>query len=133
MAETPVHATTDGTIVRKGHTPRLGHRVVIRDKAGQHWHSVGHFKSPSHLNVGDTVKAGSTRIGYMGQSGRATGPHVHVGLKNFHGKSVNPVNVPGYTPPLKNSRITSNYGSRIDPITHTRRQHNGVDYVPKKN
>ena len=35
------------------------------------------MKALSPLKVGDTVIKGTTTVGYVGQSGRVDGPHLH--------------------------------------------------------
>lgn len=73
---TPIVSTTDGEIVRVFRdTPREGHGVAIRDPDG--WiHVYAHFNAPARAHVGDVVHAGD-RIGELGASGDAVGPHLH--------------------------------------------------------
>lgn len=76
-AGTPVVAAAEGVVTFAGHQPFYGHVVIVG-----HGHGVA--TSYNHLErievrVGDRVAAGQ-RIGRVGSSGNATGPHLHWGL-----------------------------------------------------
>jgi murein DD-endopeptidase MepM/ murein hydrolase activator NlpD len=77
---TPVMAAADGVIESIKHNDYwLGNHVIIRHSNG--WKTVyGHFS-----NFGESVKKGrkitaGTIVGYAGDTGMATGPHLHFGL-----------------------------------------------------
>ncbi len=83
---TPVLASNDGKIVLVGDFYFNGHSVVID-------HGMGLFTMYFHLlgatvKEGDSVSRGET-IGFVGKSGRATGPHLHWGAR-LNGARVNP-------------------------------------------
>jgi murein DD-endopeptidase MepM/ murein hydrolase activator NlpD len=69
-----IHATGDGTIEFADRTNGYGREVVI-----DHGHGIktlyGHM-SGFAVTAGDDVRRGQV-IGYIGLSGRSTGPHVH--------------------------------------------------------
>jgi murein DD-endopeptidase MepM/ murein hydrolase activator NlpD len=103
---TPIHAAAAGTISYVGREPWYHGTdrawvVVIK-------HADGVKTIYVHLQVRDVpgVKAGKhvdrgQFIGYMGMTGRATGPHLHFGLK-VNGVWVDPVKyLPSSSPPLK--------------------------------
>lgn len=50
------------------------------------WYQVwyGHMLYPTLLNVGDIVEEGGV-VGYVGASGMATGPHLHLEIRNRNG------------------------------------------------
>ncbi|TAK06601.1 MAG: M23 family metallopeptidase [Candidatus Manganitrophaceae bacterium] len=82
----PVLASNAGKIIMVGDFYFNGRSIVID-------HGLGLFSMYFHLsevNVteGETVKKGQT-IGAVGQSGRATGPHLHWGVR-LNGARVNP-------------------------------------------
>ena len=70
----PIHATADGVVEFADRTSGYGREVII-----DHGHGVktvyGHM-SGFAITSGDEVRRGQV-IGYIGMSGRSTGPHVH--------------------------------------------------------
>ena len=75
---TPVAAANAGVVVLAGEFYFNGHSVVID-------HGAGLFSMYFHLRdrtvfPGETVARG-TIVGHVGQSGRATGPHLHWGAR----------------------------------------------------
>jgi hypothetical protein len=85
-AGTPVVASNAGKVVLVGDFYFNGHSVVID-------HGLGLFSMYFHLlsatvKEGETVKKGDP-VGLVGQSGRATGPHLHWGMR-LNGARVNP-------------------------------------------
>jgi murein DD-endopeptidase MepM/ murein hydrolase activator NlpD len=70
----PVYATAAGTVTFSGYRPDYGKIVEID-------HGNGLVTRYAHLNretvsVGQRVAA-HTQVGFLGSTGRATGPHVH--------------------------------------------------------
>ena len=83
---TEVYATGNGTIVKAGKEPSYGNFIEIN-------HGFGYRTRYAHLSkifvhVGDSVKRGHT-IGYVGSTGRSTGPHLHYEVC-YRGTPVNP-------------------------------------------
>ncbi|HVB99134.1 MAG TPA: M23 family metallopeptidase [Candidatus Dormibacteraeota bacterium] len=83
---TPVRATADGIVVFAGEEEGYGREVVID-------HGFGISSCYAHLSgfntqVGDHVDRGDV-IGYVGDSGRSTGPHLHYEVR-IHNTPVNP-------------------------------------------
>lgn len=75
-AGTPVHATASGRIVSLGWNGGYGKAVVIRH-GGAYSTLYAHLsRIRPGLKVGQHVEQGAT-IGYVGQTGLATGPHLH--------------------------------------------------------
>ena len=73
---TPVQATGDGTISFAGNKSGYG-KTVILQHGKQYSTLYAHLSRYSEgLNEGDRVAQGQV-IGYVGQSGLATGPHLH--------------------------------------------------------
>jgi len=83
---TPVRATADGRVAYAGWEGGYGKLVVV-----EHGHGFstryGHL-SEIKATVGQVVRRGST-IGLMGQTGDATGPHVHYEIR-VYGAAVDP-------------------------------------------
>lgn len=86
-AGAPVTAPASGTVIDVGEYVLSG-RTVLLD------HGQGAVSAYFHLDTalvskGDLVRAGQ-RIGRVGQTGLATGPHLHYGMY-LHGKDIDPV------------------------------------------
>jgi murein DD-endopeptidase MepM/ murein hydrolase activator NlpD len=83
---TPVRATADGRVAYAGWEGGYGKLVVV-----EHGHGFstyyGHL-SEIQASVGQMVRRG-TAIGLMGQTGDATGPHVHYEIR-VYGAAVDP-------------------------------------------
>ena len=70
---TPIYSTANGTVSKSAYNKNNGHYVKVRHNATystQYLHM-----SRRAVKVGQTVKQGQL-IGYVGQTGLATGPHV---------------------------------------------------------
>jgi murein DD-endopeptidase MepM/ murein hydrolase activator NlpD len=85
-AETPVTAPADGTVVLAEEHFFAGNSVFVD-------HGDGLVSMVFHLarievSVGQQVKRGQV-IGHVGSSGRATGPHLHFGVR-WHGARIDP-------------------------------------------
>ena len=86
---TPIVATGNGTIKFIGRKGGYGRMVIISHRDGyetRYGHMSRYFKG---LKAGDKVYQGET-IGYVGQSGLATGPHLHYEFRQ-KGKAINPM------------------------------------------
>jgi len=85
---TPIHAVADGKVIFKGWIKGYGRAVKIKHKNGYitlyaHLHSW-----PKGIYVGRWVTQGQT-IGYLGNSGLSTGPHLHFAVLHY-GHWINP-------------------------------------------
>jgi murein DD-endopeptidase MepM/ murein hydrolase activator NlpD len=88
---TPIKAAGDGVIERSGPYGSFGNYVKIR-------HSSGYKTAYAHLNAikkgmraGARVRQGDI-IGYVGSTGRSTGPHLHYEV-HYKDQQVNPQNL----------------------------------------
>lgn len=85
---TPIHAADGGTVTAAGWSGAYGYRITI-DHGGGFTTLYGHCSRIS-VSVGEKVYKGQT-IGYVGNTGRSTGPHCHFEIKKY-GTNVNPAN-----------------------------------------
>ena len=86
---TPVIATADGVIEEITKDPFFGNMVRITHESTQMKTLYGHLKNHAdNLQVGQQVKRYDI-IGYVGNSGRSTGDHLHYGVY-ANGKWQNP-------------------------------------------
>jgi hypothetical protein len=81
-AGTPIYAATDGVVSRKwwdaeGNRAMGGWMIEIRRDAAFATR-YAHMQSDSPLPVGARVVGGQTVIGYVGSTGAANGPHLHL-------------------------------------------------------
>ena len=123
---TPITATADGRVVSVGWDGPLGQTVRLRH--GSEYVTVyGHMKGFARgIQSGVEVRQGQV-IGYVGSSGRATGPHLHYTVLQ-HGRPINPTTIKnpsvdpladGMLPRLAESR--RRYSVVLDTISVERR------------
>jgi murein DD-endopeptidase MepM/ murein hydrolase activator NlpD len=84
---TPIVATADGTVKSASYSGAFGNLVVLDHGFGISTR-YGHM-SKFAVKAGDHVSRGEV-IGYVGRTGRATGPHVHYEVW-LNGRMVNPL------------------------------------------
>ena len=84
----PVFATADGTVI-KIKNEKIGGNVVIINHGGGVTTVYCHL-SKFNVKVGQKVKRWDV-IGFVGQTGKAIGPHVHYEVRK-NGRAVNPYN-----------------------------------------
>jgi murein DD-endopeptidase MepM/ murein hydrolase activator NlpD len=88
---TPIYAAGNGIVTEAGWKTGFGNYVQIRH-SGTLSTAYGHANSfAKGLKRGNTVKQGQV-IAYVGQTGRATGPHLHYEVK-INGQQVNPLSI----------------------------------------
>lgn len=86
---TPVRAPGEGTITQAGRRGSYGRYVQIKHNSEYSTAYAHMSRIDDKVYVGKKIKAGDV-IGYVGNTGRSTGPHLHWELiKN--GKKINPV------------------------------------------
>ena len=99
---TPIVAPSDGVVEEVGYKGGYGNTVVLRHNSSMqtlyaHMSSFGRFGSGSRVKAGDV-------IGYVGSTGRSTGPHLHYEVR-LNGQPVNPVTVALPSRKLDNSQL----------------------------
>jgi len=88
---TPIFAAGDGVIVYRGRKGAYGKYIRIRH-AGKYTTAYGHMSGfKKGVTRGTRVTQGQI-IGYVGSTGRSTGPHLHYEILT-KGKQVNPLTV----------------------------------------
>ena len=121
---TPLLAMADGVLVAQGDTDAVckgvsfGKWVLIKYNNGLA-STYGHMSQLS-LSAGTTVKKGQI-VGYSGNTGYSTGPHLHVSL--YPADAVNAISRPSASCPGKNLTMPiAPVTSYLDPLA----------YMPKK-
>ncbi len=100
---TPVYAVAPGKVIEVKQTPLGGKQVTINhaDNTKTYYLHLSAF----HVSVGTAVSA-RQRIASVGNTGRSTGPHLHLGIKDPKGNWLNPLKVKMIaTPQLDNKRM----------------------------
>ncbi len=88
---TPIRASGDGKVIFRGRKGGYG-RVVIIQHGSRYQTLYAHMNGFKRgIRVGKYVKQGQT-IGYVGSSGRATGPHLHYEFR-VNGVHRNPLTI----------------------------------------
>jgi len=100
---TPLLAVNAGKVTFSGWMGGYGKVVKIRHGGG--YESLYAHQSRTRVKRGQSVKKGQT-IGYVGSTGRSTGPHLHFGLKK-NGRWINPMSVLGKRSVVSKSKTSS--------------------------
>ena len=77
---TPVWSVADGKVLHRKRRGPSGNLVTVRHKNGYTTHYAHLHRFAKNLKLGQQVKQGQI-IGYVGATGRATGPHLHYALR----------------------------------------------------
>ena len=96
---TPVRAAAGGTVVWASDLGPYGTLVVIEHEPDLHT-AYGHLES-TRMTVGERVRAGQ-RIGAVGSTGLATGPHLHFEVRH-NGTPCNPSEWISRSPSVRHS------------------------------
>jgi murein DD-endopeptidase MepM/ murein hydrolase activator NlpD len=83
----PVYATADGTVEAAAYNGDYGNLIILRHGFGLTTR-YGHL-SGFNVKAGQEIKRGEV-IGFVGATGRATGPHLHYEIL-ANGKLINPL------------------------------------------
>lgn len=84
---TPVHATGNGIVVRKGYSSGYGNFIEIEHTGG--FCSFYAHLSKTLVNVGDSINI-TQQIGYVGNTGVVTGSHLHYEIRKGN-RFLNPI------------------------------------------
>lgn len=112
---TPIKAAGNGTITFMGRASGYGRLVKIHN-AGPYSTRYAHMlRFARNLHVGSHVHQGQV-IGYVGESGEATGPHLHFEIR-IDGKPHDPLQVKLPTASRIPSRELARFEDAIAPLT----------------
>jgi hypothetical protein len=102
---TPIYAAGDGVIVERAYKGAYGNYVRIRHTGDMSTAYAHMSRFANSLQKGSRVKQGQI-IGYVGSTGRSTGPHLHYEIL-MGGVQVNPLKVANVslTEPLKGGEL----------------------------
>ena len=88
---TPVHAAGAGTVIWCARAGTYGNLVKIRHAGGYETRYAHLHAFRKGIHRGKHVKKGQL-IGYVGSTGRSTGPHLHFEIR-IHGRPINPLHI----------------------------------------
>ena len=88
---TPVYAASFGTVEWVGNAGASGNLVTVRHPGGLTTGYAHLSRFAPHLEVGDRIDARQL-IGYVGSTGRSTGPHLHFSAKR-NGVFIDPLSL----------------------------------------
>ncbi|ANJ00033.1 peptidase M23 [Polynucleobacter wuianus] len=77
---TPIFSVANGKVVHLGFSGAFGNLIVLEHPGGYHTYYAHLSSYNSELEVGNEVRRG-LEIGYVGSTGRSTGPHLHFELR----------------------------------------------------
>ncbi len=111
---TPIHAAGDGVITRRGWVHGFGNFIAIRNTP-KYTTEYGHMsRFAKGLHVGSHVTQGEV-IGYVGETGFATGPHLHYQVM-VNGVPKNPLTVTMPKPQPLDSKLMAAFKLQTAPM-----------------
>lgn len=115
---TPVMATANGLVKRAEESPSYGKVIEIRHPDSGYMTRYAHLSEiPDDIYRGAEVGRGDT-IGYSGNTGLSTGPHLHYEVHELDGQALDPMHflMPGMSPESyrKLERRTQQYRASVD-------------------
>jgi len=84
---TPIHSVAEGKVIYKGWLGGYGKAVKVRHKNG-YMTIYAHLHNFAKIRLGQYISQGKV-IGYLGNTGLSTGPHLHFGVMK-NNKWINP-------------------------------------------
>jgi murein DD-endopeptidase MepM/ murein hydrolase activator NlpD len=88
---TPIYAAGDGVLVMAGRNGSYGNYLEIRHNSEFNTAYAHLSRFAKGIERGSRVRQGQV-IGYVGSTGRSTGPHLHYEVKQ-NGKQINPMSI----------------------------------------
>ncbi|HRY27325.1 MAG TPA: peptidoglycan DD-metalloendopeptidase family protein [Geminicoccaceae bacterium] len=115
---TPIYAAGDGTLTQAGRNGSYGNYIQIRHN-GEYSTAYAHLsRFAKGITAGKRVRQGQV-IGYVGTTGRSTGPHLHYEVLE-NGKQINPLAIkPQNAARLAGAELTR-FRQQIETITTQR-------------
>jgi len=123
-SNTPIYAVQEGTVIFSGWKGAYGRCIIIEHKYNDipkipHIITKYAHNSRNIVKKGDYVKRGEI-IGYIGSTGRSTGPHLHFEVV-YKGNPINPIDYIKKLP------------SYLDYVAYVREKRRYTSYLSKDN
>lgn len=85
---TPIIAPISGKVLKVSYNDIGGNQLVI-EADNKYLIGFAHLKASSPLKIGDKFKQGD-KLGEVGNTGRSTGAHLHLNIRNEKGEFIDP-------------------------------------------
>ena len=85
---TALYSAVNGTVIDSHYSTSAGNMITIQTETG--WKVTFMHMDSRVISQGEKVKQGQL-VGYSGNTGNSTGPHLHLEVKNAEGEYVNPI------------------------------------------
>ena len=108
---TPIYAAGNGVIEKAGRNGGYGKYIRIRHKNGLKTAYAHMHRFAKNMRVGKRVQQGQI-IGYVGTTGRSTGPHLHFEVLR-NGKQVNPNSIKSSTGTKLTGAVLKDFQQKI--------------------
>lgn len=127
---TPIFAAGDGAVVRAGPFSTYGNYVRLRHANGYETAYAHMSRFARGIRAGTRVRQGQV-IGYVGTTGRSTGPHLHYEVLR-RGQQINPVGLRvanGRNLTGRELELFAIERARIDTLRHVRAEQSPIEAV----
>lgn len=111
---TPIYAAGDGKVAYAGRRGGYGNYVQLKHNSTYSTAYAHMSRFARGIRSGKWVKQG-TIIGYVGTTGRSTGPHLHYEIMKY-GKQINPKNVKFSSGPKLAGNDLTRFKKKVDQI-----------------
>jgi murein DD-endopeptidase MepM/ murein hydrolase activator NlpD len=111
---TPVQAVANGTVTTAGWDSGYGNLVQIKHRNGLTTGYAHLSRIAAGIRPGKVVSQNDT-IGYVGQTGLATGPHLHY-MMTENGRTINPMSKRSEPPIPIDAKLKADFLARIAPL-----------------
>lgn len=85
---THLYSAVDGTVILAAYSESAGNWVKVQTDTG--WTVIFMHMDSLTVSSGQVVKKGD-HLGYSGNTGRSTGPHLHLEVRNPQNEAINPI------------------------------------------
>lgn len=85
---TALYSAVKGTVVDSHYSDSAGHMVIVENDSG--WRVTFMHMDSRTVSVGERIEQGQL-VGYSGNTGNSTGPHLHIRIHDAEDQPVNPV------------------------------------------
>lgn len=85
---TKLYSAVKGVVVTSRYSDSAGNMITVQTESG--WKVTFMHMDSRAVYVGDTIEQGDF-VGFSGNTGNSTGPHLHLQVENAEGNTVNPI------------------------------------------